>query len=133
MYTGLLKDRSAVITFPRRCQEYVGWLFVYVPQNVKVVYSWIFPLKSIHGKPFCDKRLPAEQTKSESSVPAIVLYSEWEGRVRVCTSMCKHPFILVWFIFNMHSLSVSVQLPQACRRIWDANRFLDRHRDIQPV
>lgn len=76
MYTGLLKDMSAVITFPCRCQEYVGWLFVYLPQDVKVVYSWIFPLKSIHGKPFCDKRLPAEQTESESSVPAIVLYCE---------------------------------------------------------
>lgn len=49
---GLLKDMSAVITFPCRCQEYVGLLFVHVPQDVKVVYSWIFPLKSIHGKPF---------------------------------------------------------------------------------
>lgn len=45
MYMGLLKDMSAVIAFPCRFQEYVGSLFVYVPQDVKVVYSWIFSFK----------------------------------------------------------------------------------------
>lgn len=96
-------------------------MFVAVLEDVKVVFSWIFPLKSSHGKPYCNNRLPAERTESESSVPTIVRYSVCVRMCisNVCFAVCV-PLPLVWFIFNMHSIRVSTA---GSYKNTDENRF----------
>lgn len=117
---------SAVITFLCRCQECADSLFMEVPEDVKVVYGWIFPsspLKSIHGKRQRDSRLPAEQTESQGSVPAIALYC-WGVVVLDCAqgrASAHFSFLLVCFLFNMHSC----QYPcDRCRPVRDTGTWI---------
>lgn len=77
-----------------------------VLKDVKAVFSWIFPLKSSHGKLHCDNRLPAERTKSESSVPTMYVQEHvcFTVCVPLCVSVCVQLDVtLVWIIFNTHS------------------------------
>lgn len=46
---------------------------------VKIGLIWIFPSEWSHGNSHCDNRLPAERSKSQSSVPATAC---------MCISMC---------------------------------------------
>lgn len=67
-------------------------------------------LKSIHGKRQRDNRLPAVQTESEGSVPAIALYCWGVAVLRVCTRTCKHPLL-----FSFWSASFLTCIPASIR------------------
>lgn len=73
------KQNTKLLDFVVTC--FSAYTYARSINNVKAVFRWIFPLKFKHGKPYCDNRLPAERTKSQSSVPTTLC-------VLVCGAAC---------------------------------------------
>lgn len=118
-------SRSAVITFPCRCQECADSVFM--PEDVKVVYSWISPPLPIKVDPWetaAWQQTPccADQIGGLcSSYCTVLLESGGVGSMHEDVQVPPSFFLLVCFLFNMHSC----QYPcDCCRPVQDIGTWI---------